>query len=155
TFTPMIMGSDSPVVTVGTPTARRTILLGVLLCLYPLGQFLGSPVMGSLSDRFGRKPILLISLAATTACYAVIAVALTIKSLGLLGAASLLAGLSEANIVTAQSAISDVIVPAERNRFFGYIYMSVSAAYILGPLVGGKLADPQLASWFNYATPFW
>lgn len=64
------------------------------------------------------------------------------------------AGLAEANIVTAQSAIADVVPADQRNRFFGYIYMSISAAYIVGPLAGGKLADPELVSWFNYATPF-
>ena len=154
-FTPMLLRSDSPMIAAGDPMAKRTILLGVLLCLYPLGQFLGSPVMGALSDRFGRKPVLLISLSVTTLCYAVIAYALMISSVALLCVGLLIAGLAEANIVTAQSAIADVSRPEERNRFFGYIYMSVSLAYIVGPLAGGKLADPQLVSWFNYATPFW
>ena len=47
-----------------------------------------------------------------------------------------MAGLGEANIVTAQSAITDLVPPASRNRYFGYIYLSVSLAYIIGPLVG-------------------
>lgn len=154
-FTPMIMKGHIRFVPPGMPTARRTILLGTLLCLYPLGQFLGSPIMGSLSDRFGRKPILLISLSITTICYALIATSLAVANLALLAVVSLAAGFAEANIVTAQSAISDVIPSVERNRFFGYIYMSVSAAYIVGPLIGGKLADPSIEPWFNYATPFW
>jgi predicted MFS family arabinose efflux permease len=129
--------------------------LGILLCLYPLGQFLGSPMLGGLSDRFGRKPVLLISLAVTTACYALIAFSLTMASLFLLMVALLLAGLAESNIVAAQGAIADLCPPAARNRFFGYIYMSVSSAYIIGPLVGGKLADPSISPWFNDATPFW
>jgi len=154
-FTPMLLRSDSPLIAASDPMAKRTVLLGVLLSLYPLGQFLGSPVMGALSDRFGRKPVLLISLVVTTTCYAVIAFSLDVRSLWLLAVASLLAGLGEANIVTAQSAIADVAPPKQRGRFFGYIYMSVSAAYIVGPLAGGKLADPRLVSWFSYATPFW
>src|SRR5579871_393996 len=154
-FTPMLLRSDSPLIAAGDPMSKRTMLLGFLLCLYPLGQFLGSPIMGSLSDRFGRKPVLLISLCITTVSYAFIAVALTVGSLPLLAAASLIAGLAEANILTAQSAIADVSAPQDRNRLFGYIYMSVSAAYIVGPVVGGKLADPALVHWFSYATPFW
>ena len=154
-FTPMLLRSDSPLIAGSDPMSKRTVLLGFLLCLYPLGQFAGSPIMGSLSDRFGRKPVLLISLTITTLCYALIGIALDIASFALLATASLIAGLAEANIVTAQSAIADVSLPEERNRFFGYIYMSVSAAYIVGPLVGGKLADPQLVPWFSYATPFW
>jgi predicted MFS family arabinose efflux permease len=154
-FTPMLLDAKSAIIPAGTPTAHRTILLGILLCLYPLGQFLGSPIVGALSDRFGRKPVLMISLAATTLWYVVIAIALDASSFALLCVASFFAGLSEANIVTAQSAISDVIGADDRNRYFGYIYMSVSAAYIVGPLVGGKLADRSLASWCGYATPFW
>ena len=86
-------------------------MLGVLLCLYPLGQLIGSPILGSLSDRFGRRPILLVSLAVTTACYVLISLAITANNLALLGFASLVAGFAEANIVTAQSAIADLVAP--------------------------------------------
>ena len=154
-FTPMLLDGRSTMLPAGTVASHRTMLLGFLLCLYPLGQFVGSPILGALSDRFGRKPVLMISLSATTICYAVIAGALDVSSFVLLCAGSLIAGLAEANIVTAQSAISDVVPPDDRNRYFGYIYMSVSLAYIVGPLAGGKLADHSLASWFGYSTPFW
>jgi DHA1 family tetracycline resistance protein-like MFS transporter len=154
-FTPMLLRSDRAMLPPGTTLSTRTILLGVLLSLYPLGQFIGSPILGSLSDRFGRRPILLISLDATTACYVLISFAITVNSLALLAIASVIAGLAEANIVTAQSAIADVIPPEQRNRYFGYIYMAVSLAYIIGPLGGGKLTDSNLVSWFSDATPFW
>jgi MFS family permease len=57
--------------------------------------------------------------------------------------------LSEANVVAAQSAIADVIAPQERNRFFGYIYLSASSAYIVGPLVGGNW---RIRPWFHGST---
>jgi len=154
-FTPMIMSNHDLLLRADEPMGRRVILLGILLCLYPLGQFAGSPVLGALADRFGRKPVLMISLCVTTGCYALIGIALYLRNVALLASASLLAGLAEANVVAAQSAIADVIKPEERNRFFGYIYLSASSAYIVGPLVGGKLADPALVSWFSDATPFW
>ncbi len=154
-FTPMLLRSGSAMVSPGASVGHRTMLLGILLCLYPLGQFLGSPILGSLSDRFGRRPVLLVSLTMTTACYAAISASIAANSLVLLGLASLIAGLAEANIVTAQSAIADTVPPAARSRYFGYVYMAVSLAYIVGPLGGGKLADPQLSSWFTDATPFW
>src|SRR5262249_22463411 len=117
-FTPLLLRGDRAMLPAEANISTRTILLGVLLCLYPLGQFVGSPILGSLSDRFGRRPILLASLAATTAWYAVISLAVTFNSLPLLAIASLAAGLAEGNIVTAQSAITDVIPPDQRNRYF-------------------------------------
>jgi MFS family permease len=154
-FTPMILHAHNGMISPTSSTGERTILLGILLCLYPLGQFFGSPVMGALSDRFGRKRVLIASLCLTTTAYVFIAMALSIGSPTLLGASSLIAGLSEANVVIAQSAIADVTTKANRGRFFGYIYISASLAYVVGPLFGGKLADPSLVTWFGYATPFW
>lgn len=154
-FTPLILYGHMGIIPSDMPASHRPILLGVLVSLYPLGQFFGSPVAGALSDRFGRKPTLLVSLVITTACYALLAIALANGRLALLMGASLLAGLAEANIVIAQSAIADVATKEIRNRLFGYIYLSVSLAYIAGPLIGGKLADPSLVPWFTYATPFW
>ena len=154
-FTPLILYGHAGIIPADMPQPHRPILLGLLVSLYPLGQFFGSPIAGALSDRFGRKPTLLVSLVVTSACYVLIAIALSTGQLALLMGASLLSGLAEANIVIAQSAIADVSTDEARNRLFGYIYLSVSLAYIAGPLIGGKLADPTLVPWFTYATPFW
>ena len=62
-FTPLILGDDGELLAAGASTSERTLVLGAVLALYPLAQFLGSPVLGSLSDRFGRRPVLLVSLA--------------------------------------------------------------------------------------------
>jgi DHA1 family tetracycline resistance protein-like MFS transporter len=154
-FTPMILADDGGLLPSSSSISERTLVLGALLALYPLAQFVGAPVLGALSDRFGRRPVLLTSLAASAACYAGIALALDARSLPLLMIACLLAGLSEANIAIAQSAIADVAPPARRSRLFGYVYLSSSLAYVVGPLAGGKLADPTLVSWFDFSTPYW
>ena len=154
-FTPMILRNDNGMLSASSDLTQRSLVLGVLLAAYPLGQFLGSPVLGALSDRFGRRPILIGSLCATTGFYVLIATALAIKSLALLLLACFLAGLSEANIVIAQGAITDTVSREDRNRMFGYVYLSASLAYVVGPLGGGKLADRSLVSWFSYATPYW
>jgi DHA1 family tetracycline resistance protein-like MFS transporter len=154
-FTPMIMYAHNGMIAPDSSTGQRTVLLGILLFLYPFGQFFGAPVLGALSDRFGRKPVLLTSLCITACTYGVIATALASHSVPLLLVSCLVAGLSEANVVIAQGAIADVTSRAERSRFFGYVYLSSSLAFIIGPLVGGKLADPGLVRWFDYATPFW
>ena len=80
-FTPMMLRNDGGMLPASSSFAQRSLLLGLLLAVYPLRQFLGSPVLGTLSDRYGRRPILLASLAATTALYAAIAAALAIQSL--------------------------------------------------------------------------
>lgn len=153
-FTPMLLHNSNGMLAVESTSADRAIALGFLLGLYPLGQFLGSPVLGALSDRYGRRPVLLLSLTASMLCYAAIVWSLLNQSLPLLLAASFVAGIGEANIVSAQGAIADIAPREQRGRYFGYIYLSVSLAYIVGPLAGGKLADPSLLPWFNDAVPF-
>lgn len=148
-FVPMLM-HEHGFVDSSVPRGTRTMLVGLLLALYPLGQFIGSPVIGALSDRFGRKKVLSISLFITTFFYLVIAFSLQMHSLWMLMAACFLCGLSESNVAIAQSSIADVSTPEDRGRLFAYLYAAMSLGYISGPLVGG-----QLAVHYGYATPFW
>lgn len=153
-FTPLLLDDQGGLLPASASLSERTLVLGALLALYPLAQFVGSPILGALSDRYGRRPVLLCSLVASVCFYGLIALALHLQSLPLLMVACLLAGLSEANIAIAQSAIADIAPAAERGRLFGYVYLSSSLAYVVGPLAGGKLADPGVVSWFGYPTPF-
>ncbi len=148
-FIPMLM-HDTGFFDKSVPTATRAIYGGILLALYPLGQFIGAPVIGSLADKFGRKRVLTISLVFTIFFYLVIAYSIDIKFLWLLMGACFLAGLTESNVAICQSAIADVSTEDDRGRLFSYLYTSMSLGYFVGPLAGG-----QLAVHFSLSTPFW
>ena len=154
-FTPLFINGHGELVPKQWSLSTRSIVLGVILSLYPLGQFLGSPVLGALSDRFGRARPLNLSLGACIGGYVLIAFSIELEILWLLMVALFLTGIIEANIAIAQSSIADVVKPEDRGRWFGYIYVAVSAAYIVGPLFGGRMTDSNLVSFFGPSTPFW
>jgi DHA1 family tetracycline resistance protein-like MFS transporter len=148
-FVPMLMG-DNGFLDADASPGERSLVLGLLLAVYPLGQFLGSPVIGALSDRYGRKPVLLVSLAVTVAAYFAISFGIEWRSLALLAAGCLLGGLAESNIAIAQSAISDETTPEERPRLFAWTYSASSLGYIVGPVAGGQI----VLAW-GWSAPFW
>jgi len=148
-FVPMILGANSAYVPHDMPTESRALILGVLLMLYPLAQVVGSPILGALSDRLGRRPILIVSLAVTTFAYALVVFALATHSLWLLGLGLLICGLGEANAAIASSVIADATTATERPKYLGYMWSMTSVAYVLGPVLGGLLATS-----FGYTIPF-
>ena len=148
-FPPMLL-LDNGFLDPETAKSTKTILIGTLLALYPLGQFLGSPVIGALSDRFGRKRVLMITLIFSISFYGLIAVALYEKSLVFLMIVCFLAGLSESHVSIVQGVIADSSKPEDRGRLFAYMYACMSLGYILGPLIGGPMAIH-----FGYSSPFW
>jgi DHA1 family tetracycline resistance protein-like MFS transporter len=148
-FVPMLMGDNGFLDASATP-GQRSLVLGLLLSVYPLGQFLGSPVIGSLSDRYGRKPVLLVSMLVTVAAYFAISFGIEWRSIWLLAVACLVGGLAESNIAIAQSAIADATTPEERPRLFAWTYSASSLGYIAGPVAGGQAA----VAW-GWSAPFW
>ncbi len=139
----------------GTPSSTGYLILGLLLTAYPLAQFFSAPILGQLSDRFGRKPVLLISLLGTAFSYLLFAIGIHLHHLPLLFIGRILDGITGGNISVAQAAISDITPPALRARNFGLIGMVFGLGFIIGPFLGGKLSDPTVLKSFDSATPFW
>lgn len=131
------------------------ILLGFLTAIFPFMQFFATPILGELSDRYGRKPILAISLLGTCLSYIVFALGILNKNLPLLFIARAFDGITGGNIAVAQAAIADVSSPENRAKNFGLMGAAFGLGFVLGPYIGGRLSDPGFISWFNAATPFW
>ncbi len=138
-----------------TPFGVRTAVLGALISTFSIMQFFGAPVFGALSDRFGRKPMLLLALAGTFVGYLCFAWGITVRHLGLLFFGRALDGFMGGSISIANSAIADVSDAKSKPRNFGLVGMAFGLGFILGPFIGGKLGDPSVVPWFTYATPFW
>ncbi len=135
--------------------ARRSILYGLLVAAYPFMQFFGAPLLGALSDRYGRKPVLVISLLGTMAGYILFALAIYQENVWLLYLSRMLPGFTGGNISVILSSIADVSDEQSRTKNFGLVGMAFGLGFILGPFLGGVLADDAVVSWFNHATPFW
>ena len=148
-------GSADSILPAGWTVAQGFILLGWLSAAYPLAQFFAAPIMGQLADRFGRRPVLAISIAGTALGYVLFAIGILIQNIPLLFLSRILDGFTGGNISVAQAVIADISTPKNRARNFGLIGMAFGLGFILGPYVGGKLADPSVVSWFSAATPFW
>lgn len=121
-----------------THTAEVATIFGVMLALYSAMQFLFSPVLGVLSDRYGRRPVLLISLAGAAIDYLVMAFA---PELWMLVAGRAVAGLTSANMAVATAYITDITAESERARRFGYFHAMFGVGFIVGPALGGLLGD--------------
>lgn len=120
--------------------------IGLLFASYSLSQLIASPILGSLSDRYGRRPILLLSLLGTVTSFAMLALA---NSLAMLFAARIVDGISGGNISTARAYISDVTSEGERAQAYGLIGAAFGLGFIFGPALGGALGT------ISYAAPAW
>lgn len=121
-----------------TQAANVAPYIGILTALYALMQFIFAPVLGALSDRLGRRPVLLLSLAGAAVNYLFLAFAPKLWML-LLGRA--IAGLTSANVAVATAYITDISAENQRARRFGVLNAMFGAGFIIGPVLGGVLGD--------------
>ena len=144
------------------------VLLGFLFAIYPFMQFLSTPILGQLSDRYGRKKVLALCLAGTSVGYVLFAIGILTRNIPLLFFSRAFDGITGGNLSVANAAIADVTVPERRTRNFGLVGAMFGLGFVLGPYIGGKLTTAGVTlihigsvkllttpHWFNAATPFW
>ncbi|WP_449395806.1 tetracycline efflux MFS transporter Tet(30) [Devosia riboflavina] len=126
-------------------------LYGAMLAVYAVMQFVFSPILGALSDRFGRRPVLLLSLAGTLVDYLVMA----LTPLGwVLVVGRAMAGITSANMAVASAYITDITPPEQRAQRFGLVGAVMSMGFIVGPVIGGVMGAWWLRSPFLIAALF-
>lgn len=118
---------------------------GALLAVYAAVQFLFSPVLGALSDRFGRRPVLLASLAGAAADYVLMALA---PSLAWLYVGRVLSGITGASMAVGTAYITDVTPEPDRAKRFGQMGAAMGLGFVVGPLIGGSLGEWSLRAPF-------
>lgn len=119
---------------------------GWLMFLFAGVQFIAAPILGNLSDRFGRRPVLLMSLAALSVDYVVIAMAPTLVWLFV---GRFISAIASATFATANAYIADVTPPEGRAQQFGYLSAAWGLGFMLGPVFGGYLGE------YGPRWPFW
>ncbi|HEU4601066.1 MAG TPA: TCR/Tet family MFS transporter [Steroidobacteraceae bacterium] len=131
---------------VGGNTAKAASIYGLFGTVWALMQFLFSPVLGSLSDRFGRRAIILLSNFGLGLDYILMALA---PSLTWLFVGRVISGITAASISTAGAYIADVTPPEQRAAKFGMLGAAFGAGFVVGPALGGVLGDisPRLPFW--------
>ena len=138
------------------------IMLGWLQGIFPLCIFLAAPILGQMSDRWGRRPVLAISIFGTAVGYALFALGIHTSNIPLLFVSRALDGITGGNQAVAQAAIADVSTPENRAKNFGVIGAAFGLGFIIGPYLGGRLSGPgkdfyglfTTPSWFGATTPF-
>lgn len=131
---------------VGNNYANAAQIIGLFATAWALMQFFCSPLLGMLSDRVGRRPVILLSNAVTVVDYAIMALA---PNLWWLFAGRVLSGIATANMTAASAYIADVTPPEKRAAAFGVIGSAFGLGFVLGPAIGGVVGNvnPRLTFW--------
>ncbi len=114
------------------------LLMGFFIGCYAMMQFIFSPILGSLSDKIGRRPVLLISLAGSTISYLLLAFS---SHLSWLFIGRVIAGMTSANMAVASAYIVDISSTENRAKYFGRFNAMFGLGFIIGPVLGGLLGQ--------------
>ncbi|MBJ7450270.1 MAG: MFS transporter [Parachlamydiales bacterium] len=148
---PLFLNASEAILSGNPSESVRHFYYGLTLAIFPLSAFFASPILGDLSDKKGRKKILLLCLVGTFFGYALSAIAVAIKSTALFLLSRIIAGLTAGSQPIAQAAIVDISQPEHKAHYLSRVILASSMGWLAGPLIGGYLSDASLVSWFSPA----
>lgn len=153
-FTSLIFEGNGGLVSPASSEFYKNALFGLLIALFPFGQFLGAPIIGRLSDQFGRRYLLNLSLIGTVATLLLCGLGVLLSSLALLLFGRFAGGLMAGNMTLAYASLSDFSSQDEKVKNFALIPLASGLGFAFGPLFAGTLANPDFHSLAGPALPF-
>ncbi len=153
----LLTKSSSPIsiLPAGLTDTQGYIIFGWLMAVYTIAQFISTPVLGQLSDHYGRRPLLAASLAGTSLAYLLFGIGVVTHNLPLLFVARILDGITGGNVSVAQAVVADITEQKDRAKMYGLFGSSLGLGFAVGPVIGAFFSNPKILPWFNAATPFW
>jgi DHA1 family tetracycline resistance protein-like MFS transporter len=153
-FSSMIFNPQWNVLPIDASDSVRGFWLGILISVSPLVQTLLSPFIGSLSDRIGRRPLILGTISCGVFSYLFAAFGVTMQSLSILLVARVVFGMAASNYSAANASVADVSSSSEKADRFAKMSMAFGAGFAVGPLLGGILAGDGVFLSENFVRPF-
>jgi MFS transporter, DHA1 family, tetracycline resistance protein len=156
-LTPLLAAELAPdstaAIGVGLSEDARYIIYGVATGLYPMMMFFGAPILGQLSDRVGRKRMLLVCAAGIVLSYTILSAAFPLGSVTLVMVGRALGGMTAASQPISLAALVDVSAPEKRDFWLSMGLLASSVGFVVGPALSGLLSDSSIMPWFNTQTP--
>ena len=143
---PLLLNPELHFFSSSASLSEKTTILGLLYAFFGIAQFIGAPAAGAWADHYGRYKTFLITIGVSVFGYAVMAVSLYLQSLPLLFTGRIITGFCSGNFSLAQSATADLTDEKNRTKAFGVLLGAGGLGFVVGPWVGGKLANPDWLS---------
>ena len=130
------------------------ILLGLITASYPFGQFISTPILGQLSDKYGRRPLLMFSIMGTVVANTVFGIGVLTANIPLLLVSKLFDGLTGGNVSVVQASVADISSDEKKAERFSKLGAAFGVGLSLGPAIAGLLSSGSLSKFFTPSTPF-